>query len=183
MTCPSSKSSAARIGRFSVLTKRQGARVDTAGPWAVDRGHLKCVDVQSYLREPCLAKTNHRARRADQAKAAKVIAAHLGGHLAGRRSCVSPSHPTNKAKTIRHPVPSLLLILASDPVRHLPTDQYQDPGPKSAGTPVQGDIRLTPAPWIADQTQGQRTRPQKAGIGHCLFIRHRPYLFGRRSAP
>jgi hypothetical protein len=32
MTGPSSKLSAAKLSRFSVFTKRQGARVDTAGP-------------------------------------------------------------------------------------------------------------------------------------------------------
>jgi len=101
--------------------------------------------------------TNHRARRADQAKAAKVIAAQLGGQLAGRRSCASRSHPTNKANVIRHPMPSLLLILASDPARHLPTDPYQNPDPIYHGKAVQGDIR--PEPDIT--TDRSQDRSQK----------------------
>src|SRR5271168_1886132 len=110
---------------------------------------------------------NHRASRADEAKAAKVIAAQLGGQLAGRRSCASPSHPINKAKTIRHPMQWILLTLASDPVRHLPTDPQQNPGPKSAGKPVQADIRPDPD-MTTDQSQGHYDRPQEAGIGPCL---------------
>jgi len=72
--------------------------------------------------------TNHRAGRADEAKAAKVIAAQLGGQLAGRRSCASPSNPTIRAEAIRHTSQSFLLTRASNLLQHLATDPHQNVG-------------------------------------------------------
>lgn len=117
--------------------------------------------------------TNHRASRADAARAAKVIAAQLGGQLAGRRSCASPSHSTNRARAIRHPVQSLLLILVSDPVRHLPTDPYQNLGLDLPGSPYRPTSDLNqispPIDPRATTTDRRRLKP------NCT------YLFTRRS--